>query len=262
MPSEACASGVERRYEESGGEMNRLDPVVGIVLRAGIGFVLIAAAGIATFVLLGPMPSASPPKTTEPVAAPARDKAAERVGSAPVSQPAITAAPPVAVIPPVATASPGPALSGVAPPIAPQEENESLLTRFRSPADDFRVALDSISFRIGEKRFYRLADLQGLKANEVCDRPGNTRWACGLGGRAAMTNAMLDKVLTCERIARIDKATVSIRCTLPDGSSLGERMVREGWALPINLADKRYAEALRARCRLEDDGRPRSGCGR
>ncbi len=115
------------------------------------------------------------------------------------------------------------------------------------------IAVDGVTLRTVQGGAIRLADVDGFSRDQVCVDAQGLRFACGLQGRAALTNLVRDRRLTCAVARDLGPETIEAVCRFDAGLTLSERLVVAGWAVP--RADKReaYAALVDARCEAGND---------
>ncbi len=106
-------------------------------------------------------------------------------------------------------------------------------------------AVDSILFDSATTRV-RLAHVWPVGRREVCIDAAETRFACGLMGRAALQNFLVGKSVVCTQSffrAKWERDILVADCRA-DGIDLAEHLVRSGFAFPDHAAGEPLLAAL------------------
>lgn len=103
----------------------------------------------------------------------------------------------------------------------------------------YRV-LNSVSFVVGRQR-YRLAGLDPVEPNRICQFATGARWSCGVKSKVALSRLISGKLLECKSNGEVGGFTV-LEC-LRNGEDLGARLAATGNAL-LPSDDIRYADDI------------------
>ncbi|ESR27241.1 hypothetical protein [Lutibaculum baratangense] len=93
---------------------------------------------------------------------------------------------------------------------------------------------DSGTFVIGDVT-YLVAGVTPRGLRDVCTESDGRRIACGARARVGLWNLVAEKRLACRQVGGKEDAAL-VECSL-GGETLGERLLREGWALPRTEPD-------------------------
>lgn len=124
------------------------------------------------------------------------------------------------------------------------------------------VVLDGGGFRAVRDRqglIVRIAGIEPLSFDRVCEDGSGTSWRCGAKARAALAQQLAGRMVDCEEVAVVKPKPVrevQARCAL-DGTDLATWLVSEGWAVP-SASDGALADAART---AEANRRGRFGVG-
>ncbi|MEJ1160241.1 thermonuclease family protein [Prosthecomicrobium sp. N25] len=130
----------------------------------------------------------------------------------------------------------------------------------RPPPDDrqfFRVdaparLLDPLTFE-AEDQVFRLAGIVPVERSRVCQTREGARWACGLRASLALGRLVSGRIVGCRPIgappvsvlppgSRTASTAIVAECTVDD-RPLAQRLVADGWAVPVEPADPALAKA-------------------
>jgi endonuclease YncB( thermonuclease family) len=95
----------------------------------------------------------------------------------------------------------------------------------------------------------RLADIETVADNELCEGITGGRWRCGRQALIFLHRLVSNQFVSCTPTARLGPDLIEGRCWIEAGTTLNERLVIEGWAIPKPEARERYADAIAERCR-------------
>ncbi len=95
--------------------------------------------------------------------------------------------------------------------------------------EDIRV-IDGDSL-IVNGREVRLHGIDAVELHQTCREPDGREWPCGRLARAHLRKLVHDRSLTCRTIDEDRYGRIVARCIAENGMDIGERMVRDGWAV-------------------------------
>jgi endonuclease YncB( thermonuclease family) len=102
----------------------------------------------------------------------------------------------------------------------------------------------------------RLADLEAVDDNLLCEGIQGGRWRCGRQALIALHRMVSGQFVSCSTTAQLGPDFVEARCWVENGVTLNEKMVMEGWAIPKPEMRERYAKAVAERCRRGNERIP------
>ncbi len=85
----------------------------------------------------------------------------------------------------------------------------------------------------------RLHGIDAPELRQTCRDASGRRYPCGRMARQHLRQLVRGRTIRCRRITTDRYRRMIARCTLPDGTDIGQRMVRDGWA----VAFVRYSRA-------------------
>jgi len=101
---------------------------------------------------------------------------------------------------------------------------------------------DADTLVIGEEVF-RLSGVDALEFTQICTRNG-ADWPCGREATRALDGYLRGRTVSCAPEATDRYGRTVARCTLEDGSDIGEWLARNGWAFDSSrFGDGPYIDA-------------------
>ena len=104
--------------------------------------------------------------------------------------------------------------------------------------------LDGDSLMV-DGREVRLHGIDAVELHQTCHEPDGREWPCGRLARAHLHKLVRGHSLTCRTIDEDRYGRVVARCITDAGMDIGERMVRDGWAVAYVRHSPAYVMAER-----------------
>ncbi len=98
---------------------------------------------------------------------------------------------------------------------------------------------------IVDGREVRLHGIDAVELHQTCRDPDGREWPCGRLARAHLRKLVRGRSLACRTIDEDRYGRIVARCIADNGMDIGERMVRDGWAVAYVRHSPAYVKAER-----------------